>query len=50
MISVIDLIYINDAAKALKQKQFLFYKNCLFGLDFINLDNSLVLNIIPLSS
>lgn len=36
MISVIDLIYINDAAKALKQKQFLFYKNCLFGLDFID--------------
>mgnify|MGYP004456232285 CR=1 FL=1 len=36
MMSINDIIYINEAAKALKQKQFLFYKNCLIGLDYID--------------
>lgn len=32
-IQTVDLVVINEAAKALKQKQFMFYNNCLFGLD-----------------
>lgn len=32
MMKVVDLLYINEAAKALKQKQFLFYRNCLYGV------------------
>ena len=36
----VDLVTINDAAKALKQKTVMFYHNCLFGLD--NIDGYLI--------
>ena len=35
VLTLADLIYINDAAKALKQKQFLFFRNKLYGTDNI---------------
>lgn len=35
VLTLADLIYINDSAKALKQKQFLFFRNKLYGIDNI---------------
>lgn len=35
VLTLADLIYINDAAKALKQKEFLFFRNRLYGVDNI---------------
>lgn len=35
-ISLNDIITINEAAKALKQRTFIMIGNCLYGLDFIN--------------
>ena len=35
VLTLADLIYINDAAKALKQKEFYFFRNRLYGVDNI---------------
>ena len=46
IIPIVDLVYINDAARAFKQKNFMWYQNMLVGIDntdyitFINLDTS----------